>query len=163
MKARDDTGSPVDATHPSQRDAIVGLLCAYVAETLRFTEAWASAHDMNHTDVRAMAQLDAAHRVGVRLTAGQLGEALGLSSPATSALIARLERAGHVTRTRDPEDRRRVLLNVSSSAQLGAVDYFQPMGDAVTAALSDCDAVETRAVIDFLDRLVSRMRSARVT
>lgn len=161
MGSPDDTTSREHGAHSSQRQAITGLLCAYVGEVLRFTEAWAAAHGMGHTDVRAMAQLDQAHRSHTLLTAGQLGEALGLSSPATSALISRLERAGHVTRIRDPEDRRRVLLEVSASAQLGAVDCFQPMGNAVAAALRDCDAAETGAVTDFLERLVQQMSIAR--
>lgn len=163
MRAPDTTGFPSDAIPSVPRDAIVGLLCAYVGETLRFTEAWASAHGMSHTDVRAMAQLDSAHRSGVQLTAGQLGGALGLSSPATSALIRRLESAGHVTRSRDPEDRRRVLLSVSPAAQRSAIAYFQPMGDSVTAALRECDVTEVRAVTHFLERLVNQMRTARVT
>jgi DNA-binding MarR family transcriptional regulator len=91
------------------------------------------------------------------VTAGRLGRALGLSSPATSALIARLESGGHVTRARDPKDRRRILLTASSSAQQGAAAYFQPMGNAVTAALAECDEAETAVIAAFLERLVREM------
>lgn len=93
------------------------------------------------------------------MTAGQLGEALGLSSPATSALIARLESAGNIERHRDPEDRRRVLLTASAAAQEGAVAYFQPMGDAVTAALAGYSEEELNVVAEFLDRLVRQMQA----
>jgi DNA-binding MarR family transcriptional regulator len=141
------------------REDIVRLLCAYASESLRSTEMWAAARGINHTDIRAMAELGQAQQAGGVMTAGDLGRALGLSSPATSALIARLERGGHVTRSRDPEDRRRVLLTASASAQQGAVAYFKPMGDAVTAALVGCSEQELGVVAGFLERLVMHMRA----
>lgn len=141
----------------SQRRQIVNLLCAYVGESLRITDEWAASHGINSTDARALAQLGAADRSGAPMTAGQLGAALGLSSPATSALIARLELAGNVTRSRDPQDRRRVLVTASPSAQRSAVAYFQPMGDAVTAALDDRGEDEMAAIVAFLERLVREM------
>jgi len=101
-----------------------------------------------------MAVIGEAVRAGALMSAGQLGHALGLSSPATSALIARLERGGHVTRSRDPEDGRRVLLSPSPSARRGSIEYFKPMGDAVAAALADCDEAETAAIAAFLASLV---------
>ncbi len=144
----------------ARRDEIVRLLCAYTGESLRGTEQWAAAHRISGTDVRAMGLLGEANRAGVLMTAGQLGHALGLSSPATSALIARLERGGHVTRSRDPEDRRRVLLSASPSAQRGSVEYFKPMGDAVSAALAGCDETEAAAIAAFLGRLVRNTHAA---
>lgn len=140
------------------RDDIVRLLCAYVSESLHSTEQWAVEHGIHQTDVRAMAELGQAGRVGIAMTAGQLGAALGLSSPATSALIARLESAGHIKRTRDPADGRRVLLSASSTTQRGAVAYFQPMGDAVTRALEGCSEEEVGVIGSFLERLVRHMR-----
>jgi DNA-binding MarR family transcriptional regulator len=141
------------------RDRIVGLLCAYASESLHATERWATAHNIHQTDVRALAELGQAQRAGTAMTAGQLGVAIGLSSPATSALIARLEDAGNIVRTRDPEDRRRVLLSASPQAQRGAAAYFQPMGDAVTAALANCSEEDMGAIDSFLERLVREMRA----
>lgn len=142
------------------REDIVRLLCAYAGESLRTTEKWAAAKAINSTDIRAMAELGEAHRAGAQMTAGQLGDALGLSSPATSALISRLEGGGHVTRSRDPKDRRRVLLTASPSAQRGAVEYFQPMGDAVAAALRGCSDEEMSVIARFLECLVRHMHAS---
>ena len=141
------------------REHIVGLLCAYASESLRATEKWAAAHGIHQTDVRALAELGQAQRSGAAMTAGQLGDALGLSSPATSALIARLESAGNIERRCDPDDRRRALLTASPAAQRGAIAYFQPMGDAVTAALVGCSDEDAGAVESFLERLVKNMRA----
>jgi DNA-binding MarR family transcriptional regulator len=149
-----------DATIRPHREEIVRLLCAYAAESLRVTDTWAAAHGITGTDVRAMAHLGDARPGGMPVTAGRLGTALGLSSPATSALIARLESGGHVTRARDPKDRRRVLLTASPSAKRGAAAYFQPMGNAVTAALAECSEDETAVIATFLERLVKEMHLA---
>jgi len=144
----------------AQRREIVNLLCAYVGESLRVTDEWSAAHGINSTDARALALLGAADRVGAPMTAGEMGAALGLSSPATSALIARLESVGHLSRGRDPRDRRRVLLTASPSARRSAVAYFQPMGDAVTTALEGCGSDEMNAIVAFLERLVQEMHIA---
>jgi len=154
-----DDPAPDASGRMSGRARIVGLLCAYTSESLRATEKWATAHSIHQTDARALAELGQAQRAGAAMTAGQLGRAIGLSSPATSALIARLERAGNIERTRDPDDRRRVLLTASPQARRGATAYFQPMGDAVTAALAESSCEEMDAVESFLERLVVHMRA----
>ncbi|MHB1136373.1 MAG: MarR family winged helix-turn-helix transcriptional regulator [Coriobacteriia bacterium] len=143
----------------ADRTAIVGLLCAYVSEALRSTEQWAGAQGMHTTDARAMAALGEAHRAGTAMTAGELSAAIGLSSPATSALITRLESAGHIERERDPQDRRRVLITPSTTSVASAIAYFQPMGEAVTAALAACGGEETDVIAGFLERLVCSMRA----
>lgn len=150
---------PAAMGRAAARTAIVGYLCSYASEALRSTEHWAATQGMHTTDARAMAALGQAQRAGTAMTAGELGEAIGLSSPATSALIARLESAGHIERTRDPEDRRRVLLTPSQSAIIGAVAYFQPMGDAASAALDGFGEEDIDVIADFLGRLVRHMRA----
>ena len=152
-------GSSDSGVCVSGETEIANLLCAYVSESLRITERWAAAHDIHHTDVRAMAALDEASRCGSPMTAGSLAAALGLSSPATSALIARLEGAGHVVRERDPKDRRRVFLRPSPSAHRSSVEYFRPMGEAVSAALASSSDADTSAIADFLEVLVEKMRA----
>ncbi len=144
----------------ADRTAIVGLLCAYVSEALRSTDAWASAQGIHTTDARAMAALGQAQRNGSAMTAGELAASIGLSSSATSALIARLECAGHIERSRSTEDRRCVILTPTPSAVLSAIEYFQPMGDAVTAALCGCDSADAAVIARFLERLVRSMGTA---
>jgi len=145
--------SPIDP-----RAGIPRLLCAYVAESLRITERWAAENGINHTDLRAMALLDVASRNGRSLSAGELGDALALSSPATSALIARLERGGQIVRERDPLDRRRVRLTASPSSCSEAAGSFAAMGDAVRSALGGCSSDEAAFIAAFLERLVRHMR-----
>jgi DNA-binding transcriptional ArsR family regulator len=61
--------------------------------------------------------LDLAARGGQPMTAGRIAELSGLSTGAVTGVIDRLERAGYVRRVRDPHDRRKVLVEVTLSAQ----------------------------------------------
>ena len=65
----------------------------------------------------------------------------------------------HHRRTRDPGNRRRVLLTPTLSAIVGAIAYFRPTGDALTKALSGYDSADTAVIAGFLERLVRSMRS----
>ena len=67
--------------------------------------------------------MDAARR-GEALTAGGLGAAVELRSASVTALVDRLEKVGHVRRVRDPEDRRRVSLEMSDSAMAAGAELF---------------------------------------
>jgi DNA-binding MarR family transcriptional regulator len=60
------------------------------------------------------------------MTAGRLAERARLSPGATTALIDRLERKGYARRTRDTEDRRRVLVEVSPDLRERAEELYGP-------------------------------------
>ena len=51
------------------------------------------------------------------MTAGELADVLSLSSGATTNRLDGLEEAGYLTRTRDPEDRRSVLVDVTPAGR----------------------------------------------
>lgn len=57
--------------------------------------------------------LDLAMRAEGPLTAGRIAELSGLTSGAITGVLDRLERAGYAKRVRDPNDRRRVLVELS--------------------------------------------------
>jgi DNA-binding MarR family transcriptional regulator len=81
--------------------------------TDRFDQAVADALGMNRTDMRCTDVLD---REGP-VTAGRLAEATGLTTGAITTVIDRLERAGLARRLRDPDDRRRVLVELTPEAR----------------------------------------------
>lgn len=64
---------------------------------------------INRTDGRC---LDVIDREGP-VAAGRLAEASGLTTAAVTAVIDRLERAGYARRVGDPNDRRRVLVELT--------------------------------------------------
>ncbi|WP_030970697.1 MarR family transcriptional regulator [Streptomyces sp. NRRL S-1824] len=129
---------------------IVHLLRKVTAEFGLRQAEFASRHGMHPTDVRALICLLDAERAGTDATAGWLGAQLGLNSAGTTAVIDRLERLGHLTRTRDPRDRRRVLMTVDPRAVELGRSFFGPLIDNTVAVLRDFDESETAAVRRFL-------------
>ena len=89
--------------------------------------AFARANALHDTDVRALICLLDAERADVPAMAGWLGSQLGLTSPATTALIDRLETAGYVRRLPSPADRRKVEIRVSRLVLLDPTDTFMPL------------------------------------
>lgn len=68
---------------------------------------------VNRTDARCLDILDQHGR----MTAGQLASASGLTTGAVTAVVDRLERSGYARRVADPEDRRRVLVELTEKAR----------------------------------------------
>jgi DNA-binding MarR family transcriptional regulator len=73
-----------------------------------------------------LSQLIALHYISAKspITLIALSQSLGTRPPATCAMVDRLTRAGLVSRTPDPEDLRRVLLALTSTAatMIGKID-----------------------------------------
>ena len=90
------------------------------AATDRYDEAVADAIGLNRTDMRC---LDVIQREGP-VPAGRLADETGLTTGAITTVLDRLERAGFARRTRDPADRRRVLVELAPEARSGAGDYY---------------------------------------
>ena len=112
--------------------------------------AFARVHGLHDTDVRALIHLLDADRAGVPATPGWLGARLGLTSPSTTALIDRLESAGHVVRERSSADRRKVEIHVSDQAVALGWEFFGPLLSGMVAAMRSFDAAELDAVDRFL-------------
>ncbi|MER5848250.1 MarR family transcriptional regulator [Streptomyces sp. NPDC002012] len=129
---------------------IVHLLRKVTVEFGLRQAEFAARHGMHSTDVRALICLLDAERAGTDATAGWLGAQLGLNSAGTTSVIDRLERLGHLERTRDPRDRRRVLLNVTPRAVELGRSFFGPLIDDTVAVLREFDESETAAVRRFL-------------
>ena len=90
------------------------------AATDRYDQAVADAIGLNRTDMRC---LDVIQREGP-VPAGRLADETGLTTGAITTVLDRLERAGFARRTRDPADRRRVLVELAPEARSGAGDYY---------------------------------------
>src|SRR5262245_19382775 len=63
------------------------------------------------------------------MTAGRLSERVRLSPGATTALLDRLEKCGFARRTRDTEDRRRVLVEIAPELRQRAEALYGTHGD----------------------------------
>ncbi|WP_433198720.1 MarR family winged helix-turn-helix transcriptional regulator [Nocardia sp. CA-107356] len=111
-----------------------------------FDEAVAARLGLNRTDTRC---LDVVLGRGP-LAAGELSVQLKLSPAATTTVIDRLVRAGFVTRTQDPANRRRVLVEATEGARVMAGEIFGPVGRAGAKALARYDPDQLAVILDFL-------------
>ena len=85
------------------------------------------------------------------LTAGELAAEAGLTSGAVTGVIDRLERAGYARRVSDPDDRRRVKLEVTPKFYARANKIWGPVAADWASRLGGrFTADELERVIDFL-------------
>ena len=145
---------PSAANSPQMQ--LVHLLRSVTIDLDLLGARFASTHGLHPTDVRALIHLLDADRTGVAATPGWLGAQVGLNSASTTALIDRLERLGHVRRSRDSADRRRVLLSVDPSAIELGWTFFGPLIDRLVTAMQ----AFTDDELDTARRFLAAMRGA---
>jgi DNA-binding MarR family transcriptional regulator len=109
------------------------LLLSLIAEvrasqvaTDALDQAVADHFGLNRTDARALDVLDQ-HEGPI--TAGELAQAMHLTTGAVTSVLDRLEKAGWAKRVRDPNDRRRVLVE--------ATPKVKKMGDSIYGGTVD--------------------------
>ncbi|TDC33635.1 MarR family transcriptional regulator [Micromonospora sp. 15K316] len=140
---------------------ITGDLRRYSSDAQHIGHAFAGLHGLNATDLQALIAVMDAELVGEPITPGRLGAHLGLSSGSVTALVDRLERAGHLRRSRAADDRRKVLLHYADRGAALATAFFGPLGartDAVVAGFSDD---ELQVVHRFLRMMAESARDYR--
>jgi DNA-binding MarR family transcriptional regulator len=133
------------------RQEVALLLRRLTVELDAVGQRFAAVHGLGRTDVRALVAIMDAARRGQALTAGALGSTVGLSSASVTALVDRLERAGHVRRVRDPQDRRRVALEVSDAAMAAGAEHFGGLQRDLVGAMDGYSDEELAVVRRFLE------------
>ena len=105
---------------------------------------------LHGTDVRAVVRLLDAERAGAEATPGWLAQQLGMTSQATTAVIHRLEAAGHVERLRSRTDGRSARLQVSDSAVALGWQFFGPLLDRMIVTTQGLGPDEQTVVKEYL-------------
>jgi DNA-binding MarR family transcriptional regulator len=132
------------------------------AATDRFDAEAARRLGADRTALRAMNAMEAG-----AVTPTALGAELGLTSGSVTALLDRLERAGHVARVTDPGDRRRRGVALTAEARAAADPIYARLGQEIGAAFADLDPPAreaARAALEVLalafDRAAAEIRGA---
>ncbi|MEV7552065.1 MarR family transcriptional regulator [Amycolatopsis sp. NPDC089917] len=131
-------------------DVLVLLLRQLTVESDRFAEMFGEAHGLHRTDLNALAVIMDAARMGAPMSPSMLASALHLSASATTSVLDRLERAGHLYRDRSATDRRKVELRMHDQARQIGAEFFLPLGERYAAAWRDMGEEERRTVARFL-------------
>lgn len=83
------------------------------------------------------------------ITAGELARITGLSTGAVTALIDRLEKAGIVTRKKDPNDGRRVVIAPVLKRHQEILEHYQTLAQATKELCVDYDEKEMDLILTF--------------
>ncbi|SHL34417.1 DNA-binding transcriptional regulator, MarR family [Pseudonocardia thermophila] len=83
----------------------------------------------------------------------ELARQLGIRSASATALVDRLQAAGHLRRVPHTTDGRRVVLELTDSARTMVLAGLEPILDAVDDAVAELDPDERPAVEEFLRRI----------
>lgn len=121
-----------------------------VLQTVLRIQAIATRVGINATDVQCLNLLSLD---GPR-TPSQLADTMSLSKGgAITAMIDRLENAGYVRRTRDPHDRRQVLVEVVDGEPMRhLIEIFRPIGEAFVGVLADYTDEQIEFITDYTTR-----------
>ncbi|MFE0021566.1 MarR family winged helix-turn-helix transcriptional regulator [Amycolatopsis sp. NPDC059021] len=111
---------------------------------------------LSSTDHRS---LDLIGQAGEPLSAGRIAELTGLSTGTITGVVDRLEKAGLVSRIRDPVDRRRVLVTVVADAADRYAPFVQETTDLVRAVIAQFSPEERRAIERFQQLMLKSLHT----
>jgi MarR family transcriptional regulator, 2-MHQ and catechol-resistance regulon repressor len=124
-------------------EEVGGLAEALVASVAR-------RHGLSHAALNALAIIEGN---GTPIPAGAVGAQMHITTGTMTSVLDTLERNGYIERLSDPEDRRRVLVDVTPSAQAILNQLLPEVVQATTAALAGFSAKELDDLIDTLARV----------
>lgn len=110
---------------------------------------------VNPTDLAAMDHLITSGPLGP----GELARRLGITPPAVTAVVDRLEQLGHATRVAHPADRRAVVVTPAPASVQKAMSILMPMIGDIDATLDGFDADQQATIAEYLERVVAAYRS----
>ena len=103
---------------------------------------------LNPTDHKC---LDVILRTKSPMTASQLAEETGLSTGAITGVVDRLEKAGYVSRKRDPKDRRLIYVDpLLDKAMVKMSPIFEPIKQSSRNLYSKYTDDELELILDFI-------------
>ena len=112
------------------------------------------------SDANALGHIIWAAEDGRPLSPADLSRQIGMTSGATTVLLNRLETAGHVRRSREHADRRRVTLWPEPGARERARAFMAEAGAEIAQVLLDTSAEELRLVAAFVARMTAATAAA---
>lgn len=92
------------------------------------------------------------------LSAGALATLIGLTPGAVTGMVDRLERAGLVTRTPDPADRRRVVISLADNGRERFGEVFAGLSTAMKAMVARYTPEEQALIADYVTRTIDILR-----
>jgi DNA-binding MarR family transcriptional regulator len=122
--------------------------------------------NLNRTDLRC---LDLLLQHGPSAPS-RLSVELGLTTGSVTAMLDRMEKAGYITRTPDPSDRRKVIVQATPEIAARAMEAMMPLIEDSAKSMAHYKVAELKLLADFFtnaiaiqDRQVERLRKMKRT
>jgi DNA-binding MarR family transcriptional regulator len=145
----------VDIDHrPRLLATLVRALGRASAQYTAFSQALAAQLGIGATDMECLALLQDFGPA----SAGQLADALSLTTGAITGVVDRLEAAGFVVREADPSDRRRVIVRAVAKRMQDVERAFAPLLQAAAQSLALYTERDLDELIDFEHRAFKLMQ-----
>jgi DNA-binding MarR family transcriptional regulator len=93
------------------------------------------------------------------MTPGQLATQLKVTTAASTQIVDRLERAGHVARERRANDRRKICVVPVEASVDRAFAQLKPMIDGLDGVIAGLSPAERQVIESFLDQVVDVYRT----
>lgn len=104
-------------------------------------------HGLSHAALNALAVIEGA---GGPLPTGEVSARMHITTGTTTTVLDTLERNGYVRRLADPDDRRRVLVDVTPAAQAVLDDLLPEVQQMANTVMSVLDDKALHALLDTL-------------
>jgi len=143
-------------------DLVEGILMAgreSSAATVMLHTAIAARVGLTATDTKT---IDTLTRLG-RVTAGEVARHTGLATASVTSLIDRLEKKGLVRRVRDPQDRRRVIVEPVRERIVQGDSVFGSIREGFASLLERYNDDQLETILDFMQRSSKRARELTAT
>ncbi len=124
-------------------EEVGGLAEALVASVAR-------RHGLSHAALNALAIIEG-H--GAPIPTGAVGAQMHITTGTMTSVLDTLERSGYIERLTDPDDRRRVLVDVTPAAQTVLNALLPEVVQTTTAALAGFSVKELNGFLDTLGRV----------
>ena len=107
--------------------------------------------EMGENELLVLRFLSRSRLRGTSVTPVAISRYLGITSASTTALLDRLEKTGHITRTPNPDDRRSVLIASSQKSETEVRHTLGAMHERMMGVVRKMSADDRATVIAFLD------------
>jgi DNA-binding MarR family transcriptional regulator len=134
--------------------ALLGDIRQFIAGAVLFNQQVAERVGLRLTDMQCLSVLEL---LGPS-TPRKLAEGTGLSSGGVTVMLDRLEQAGYVKRTPNPEDRRSVLVSVNLKKRRKLMAHY----DQITRQTVDVFQETPEAELEAVERFFRRVNAIRV-
>ena len=109
--------------------------------------------DLGHTDMALLELLMAGP-----LAPGEIARQLKVTPAAVSIAVNRLEQRGHLTRTQDPTDARRVQVHLTPHARQDVAEELREMFVRISEVVAAVPEADRRTITAFLDDVAGILR-----